>query len=364
VSGADDDYVELFRETHILYFSRIGFTALLSRIGFTALFSRIGFTTLAPANNNRSMRANCLLYAALLCASMQPAIHAQELPTAIATDPPANKAFPAAMETFQIPSHGAMLNALAYIAEGAGPHPVVVLLHGFPGNEKNLDLAQSIRRDGWDVVYFDYRGSWGSPGDFSFTHSIEDTQAAVAYLRDAEHAKKLRADPGYIVLIGHSMGGFMARYVGAQDAGIKAVGLISAADMGVDRVQSLNPEQQQMAVKRLAAHFADEGMAPLAGCTPESLAKEIVANAAAWNVPNLAAKFTSRPVLVVTSDDGLAASNDAFVAALRKAGGTDITTVHLTTDHSYSDQRIALEKAVLEALEFMRRNQQPGPGQH
>jgi hypothetical protein len=57
---------------------------------------------------------------------------------------------------------------------------------------------------------------------------------------------------------------------------------------------------------------------------------------------------------VITSDDGLAASNDAFVAALRKAGGTDITTVHLTTDHSYSDQRIALEKAVLEALEFMR----------
>ena len=99
----------------------------------------------------------------------------------------------ASMETFQIPSHGALLNALAYVAEGAGPHPVVILLHGFPGNEKNLDMAQAIRRDGWDVVYFDYRGSWGSPGDFSFTHSIEDTQAAVAYLRDAGNAKKLRA---------------------------------------------------------------------------------------------------------------------------------------------------------------------------
>jgi len=35
------------------------------------------------------------------------------------------------------------------------------------------------------------------------------------------------------------------------------------------------------------------------------------------------------------------------------AGATDITTVHLTTDHSYSDQRIALEKAVLEALEYL-----------
>ncbi len=68
-----------------------------------------------------------------------------------------------------------------YIAAGAGPHPVVVLLHGFPGNEKNLDLAQAIRREGWDVLYFDYRGSWGTKGAFSFTHSMEDAQAAVAY---------------------------------------------------------------------------------------------------------------------------------------------------------------------------------------
>jgi pimeloyl-ACP methyl ester carboxylesterase len=292
--------------------------------------------------------------AALLAASLS--LHSQSAANAIAAlnqDPPPDKTYPAAMESFQIPSHGAMLNALAYIAEGAGPHPVVLLLHGFPGNEKNLDLAQAIRRDGWDVLYFDYRGSWGSPGDFSFTHSIEDTQSAIAYLRDAAHAKKLRSDLAYIVLIGHSMGGFMARYAAAQDPAIRAVGLISAADMGVDRMQSLKPAQEKEATARLATHLAAEGMAPLAGCTPESLAKEVVANAAAWNIPNLAPKLATRPILVITSDDGLAPSNDAFVEALHKAGATDISAVHLTTDHSYSDQRIALEKAVLEGLDYL-----------
>jgi hypothetical protein len=94
-------------------------------------------------------------------------------------------------------------------------------------------------------------------------------------------------------------------------------------------------------------------MAPLAGCTPESLAREIIANATIWNVPALASKLATRPMLVITSDDGLAPSNDVFVEALRKAGATEITTVHMTTDHSYSDQRIALEKAVLEALEYL-----------
>src|SRR5277367_6840714 len=90
---------------------------------------------------------------------------------------------PASMKSFQIPSHGAFLNAFVYVAAGPGPHPAVVLLHGFPGNERNLDLAQDIRRAGWDVLYFDYRGSWGSSGEFSFTHGIEDTAAAIDYIR-------------------------------------------------------------------------------------------------------------------------------------------------------------------------------------
>jgi len=46
------------------------------------------------------------------------------------------------------------------------------------------------------------------------------------------------------------------------------VGLISAADMGVDRMQGLQPEQVEGATKKLAEGFAGEGMAPLAGCTP------------------------------------------------------------------------------------------------
>jgi hypothetical protein len=94
-------------------------------------------------------------------------------------------------------------------------------------------------------------------------------------------------------------------------------------------------------------------MAPLAGCTPESLAKEVLANASAWNVPALAPKLATRPILVITSDDGLAPSNDAFVEALHKAGNDEVKTVHMPTDHSYSDQRIALEEAVLDGLDHL-----------
>jgi len=284
----------------------------------------------------------------LALAFLPPMLNAQT--SAITTDPAPDKAHPAAMETFQLPSHGALLNAFLYIAAGAGPHPTVLLLHGFPGNERNLDLAQSIRRAGWNVLFFDYRGSWGSPGDFSFAHSIEDTQAAIAYLRDPANAARLHSNPNDIVLFGHSMGGFTARYVASHDPAIRGVILVSAADMGVDKIEAIPASHRDLAVARLARGFAAEGMAPLAGCTPESLAKEAIANADAWNIPNLAPALASRPMLVITSDDGLAASNDAFVAAFPKSAAANLTTIHLATDHSYAGQRIALATSILNWL--------------
>jgi uncharacterized protein len=285
---------------------------------------------------NRLRRAAIALLAAAFSLSAQPA--------------PSKPANPASMETFQIPSHGALLNALVYVAAGAGPHPAVILLHGFPGNEKNLDLAQDMRRAGWDVLYFNYRGSWGSPGDFSFTHGIEDTAAAIAYLRQPANAKLLRVDPARIVLIGHSMGGFMAVQGTAADSAILAMGLISAADMGGSIPQPLPKATEPVTVQALAKSLAGEGMAPLAGCTPEGLARETIANAAHWNFLSKTESLKSRPALIITSDDGLTAANDALAAALRKAGDGHVTTLHLATDHAYSDQRTALSAAILKWL--------------
>ena len=276
-------------------------------------------------------------------------------PTRIRAAPAADKPVVAApkagdraeMQVMQIPSHGALMNAMVYVAAGAGPHPAVILLHGFPGYERNLDLAQDMRRAGWDVLYFNYRGAWGTPGDFSFSHGIEDTAAALAYLRQPGVAEKLRLDPRRIVLIGHSMGGFMAVQAAANDPAIKAFATISAADLG-GRMQSLRATTgDHDAIVRVGKLLAGEGMAPLAGCTAEGLASELLQHAAAWSFQAKVGALKNRSVLVVTSDDGLATDNDAFAAALRKAGDTRVSTMHLPTDHAYSDQRLELSKTVL-----------------
>ena len=291
------------------------------------------------------------LSAALFVTSI--AAQAQSIPAAIDQDPTPDKTNPATTETFQLPSHGALLNALVYVASGAGPHPVVLLLHGFPGNEKNLDLAQTLRRAGYDVLYFNYRGSWGSPGSFSFANSIEDVEAAITYIRNPVNAVILRADPTRIILAGHSMGGMISAIVAAnhaKDAYIRAVVLISAANMAGRTLPSVQANKQEAALPQIAKGLAAEGLAPLAGCTPESLARELLANAAAWDIPSLAPKLTTHSILIIASDDGTGPSSEALAANLTKLGDTQVKSVHIATDHSYSDHRIALEKTILDSL--------------
>ena len=52
------------------------------------------------------------------------------------------------MHGILIPGTRGRLLSVLYTAGGEGPHPTVILLHGIPGCERNLNLAQALRRAG------------------------------------------------------------------------------------------------------------------------------------------------------------------------------------------------------------------------
>ncbi len=262
-------------------------------------------------------------------------------------DPPHDAVNPPRPVAFVLPAPdgaGAM-NALLWLTGGAGPHPTLLLFHGFPGNEQNLDLAQAARRAGWHVLTLHYRGSWGSPGDFSFSHAAQDAHSALAWLRKPENVAKFGIDPRRIAVAGHSMGGFMASDAAADDPAVIGLFLIDAWYIGKYGAQTAT-------AKGLAdwreAHVDD--MAPLAGATMDGLAKESRENAARFDLKARVLAYGQRPLAIYGAASARGPDNLEILNAAVQAGNRQASGGLWDTDHSFSDRRIALAAALVDWL--------------
>jgi pimeloyl-ACP methyl ester carboxylesterase len=230
-----------------------------------------------------------------------PPASAQDMPAAIFTDPPHDAAHPARMEVLHIPR----------------------------------------RRAGWTVITFNYRGSWGSPGSYRFANDLEDVDAVLAWVRSPANAAALGLDTRRVVLVGHSLGGWATALTAAHDKGLVGAALISPGNIGL-----LGSLPRVVAIKA----FGDNGMEALADTSTTQMADEAIAHAAAFDFVKAAPRLGATPLLVLTSDDGLAAPADALVKGVKAAGNMHVTSVHIATDHSYSDARVRLESEVIRWL--------------
>ena len=268
--------------------------------------------------------------------------------TPAAQPPAAQTPIPPSMADMLVPSHGKDLLGVFYLAGGAHPHPTVILFHGFPGFEQNLDLAQELRRAGWNVLALHYRGSWGVAGDFSFLHAAEDADAEVRFVLDPANARKYRIDTGHVVVVGHSMGGFMAASAAAHNPRVKAAVLLSAWNIGAQRPAPWNEADEAKALSSGA------NLAPLSGTSGQALAHEAFTHRAELDMVRLAPAIAPRPVLIVTANDQSGEFAQPFAAALGRSGDKQVTVHHFNSDHPYSGFRIQLADTVLGFLQTPR----------
>ncbi|WP_304187706.1 S9 family peptidase [Phenylobacterium aquaticum] len=272
-----------------------------------------------------------------------------DLPAAIYADPPADAAFPARGVAVQIPSGGQMMNALLYLPAGRGPHPVAILMHGLPGYDGNLDLAQVMRRAGWAVITFHYRGTWGSGGAFSLGGSADDGMAVMDWLHMSATTKAFRFDPGRVVVLGHSMGGYDAAYACAHTPSVLGCALLAPWDISADQpaLAKMTPEERD----HFAATSLDDIDGRISGMTARQIAEVIATEGQTWKLADLAPALANRPLLVVTDtrddDDDKAL---ALLPALAEAKAKKLQAVTLDSDHGSSDHRVALQILVLKWL--------------
>ena len=257
---------------------------------------------------------------------------------------------PASMDELAIPSHGSRMNGLVYRAAGAGPHPVVVFLHGYPGNEKNLDLAQAVRRAGFDAVYFDYRGMWGSGGTFSFAHGLEDAQTVLAWVR--ANAAKYHFDTHHITIVGHSFGGWVALLTAPHEPPNTCVVAMAAWNIGwAGQRFGQHPDERKSNLDYF--HFTTEPGAPVHAVATDIL-NEMSAHAE-WDYLKLARPLAEHPLLLAAakhdSPDEDIPMHENLDRAIRAAGGKRVSLVKYDDDHPFSNHRVELADALVHWLQ-------------
>jgi len=234
---------------------------------------------------------------------------------------------PAGIVELKIPSSGSNIYGFAYTANGKKLHPTVILLHGMPGNERNLDLAQNLRRGGYNVVYFDYRGSWGSEGKYSFSNGLEDTEAVVKFITDSANRIRLKVDTGRIALVGHSMGAGMALINGINNKRIRAVAGISVFNP-YTVLQGKDAPGNLMGLKE---YLSTLGMLDT---DAETYLRDMYSRVSDYNIENMVAN-TKKPVLVIDEH-----KNNEYLSSFKRK--KNLSYKIWDTDHAFTNKRIAL----------------------
>lgn len=268
----------------------------------------------------------------------------------ITEDQPHDADFPASMAPVVFVNHDCRLFGTMFIAGGEGLHPLIILLHGSPGNETSFDLAHVFRRQGFNVFVFHYRGCWGSEGDYSWSNIVEDTSAAIDFMKSETVRTKFRVDGSKIILIGHSMGGFAALYNSLHRDDIKNVGTMSVFNSGsFGEILEINKEIFDYSIQTI------EPTIPfLKNASALKLLNECIANKVEWNLLNHLDQLLQKNILMIGAKYDMTAPlelhHNPLVGALKLLKAENVDDHILETGHSFSDKRIELAKIISDWL--------------
>lgn len=262
--------------------------------------------------------------------------------------PSLSVAIPASITELTIDSHNKRLPGLIYQPAGEGPHPTVIFLHGYPGNEKNLDVAQAMRSEGWNAVYFNYRGAWGAEGQFSFVNSEQDVQSVIRFLQADVNASRLRVDPKRIALVGHSMGGHMAIAGLLDNQNVTCAVSYDGANLGA-KGKGLFVDADS---ENLWKNYSDT-LFMLNGWSGDKAVSEISQHGGKLDLVKRVSTLANRPVLLVSADTEVIPEElhiKPLLAALSAVKGHKTEYTLIDDDHSFSASRVRLIDATIDFL--------------
>lgn len=221
-----------------------------------------------------------------------------------------------------------------------GPHPTVIMSHGFPGYTTNNDLELALMRMGCVVIHMNHRGAWGSEGMYLFTNLKDDLIAIAKWAHNPAIADQYRIDPERIFLVGHSMGGQTVLNAAKDLDFIRGVAAMAAYDIGAAFRYKME--------KDLFLMIETEGQ-----CLKMNSAGDVYENALMnqqeLSILNRYDALISKNVLLVEASFDTIAPPDKMLRPLAeklKEAGGNVTYETIPSNHSFVGQRMKLTTLV------------------
>jgi pimeloyl-ACP methyl ester carboxylesterase len=242
--------------------------------------------------------------------------------------------FPSFNEEMTINIKGDSVAGYAFIANGEQRKETVIMLHGLPGNDNQFDIAQSLRRSNINVIHFNYRGSWGSQGDFLYSNSLADVDEVIKYLSNAENAKRLRIDTNAFVLLGRSYGGGIALIQGSKNERVKKIIAISSMNAG-SRFETFQ------ALSELTRWKNYLNRQVMLNVNHQAFSQEMLDHKEKYHVVTYKNQLKQKKVLLIDATE----SNKSWTSLLE-----NIDHKIIDSDHNFISNRIALTNVLIEWL--------------
>lgn len=235
-----------------------------------------------------------------------------------------------------IKSEGMDLLGTIYIGLGGGQRPTVLLLHGLPGFEKNVDIAYGLREIGWNVLIPRYRGCWGSEGNYRFTGVPIDVKNSITHMEMKPYVDKEK-----IFLIGHSLGAWATIITTAQDKRVK--GAIAIAG-GISPKPTEAEARENSHVKNLIEQKF------LKNITFEEAVEDLVKRGSELASQDWIGKISPRPLLMIGGEQDEAATPEKVNALYAYAKEPKNLIMIKDADHVFTKKRRKLVKTVIDWL--------------
>lgn len=225
-------------------------------------------------------------------------------------------------------------------SKGCGKTPVVLMLHGFPGHEQNRDLAQALRRIGFAVVCFSYRGNWGSGGTYRLSNLGRDAEAVLAFLK--REGEVLGLDTRSVFTVSHSMGGFTTMQLLSTGIQTRGSVILAPCDVETMYLDSRNSFDTLIGSASAFLHLGEEGAAVFA--------QECEAHRKTWRFTDMACFVNPEiPLLLIGAGHDTITPPCLHIAPLLSClndRGLQVSYQEFPDIHTFDSSRIRLTETI------------------